>query len=118
MEQYNIDRQTAMDCIGKLHEDLAEQFLAAWKEIPTYGGPVDREIRTYTDGLAYWVRGNDCWDFEVCCHYNLCREPSDPETIHRVSVTSESEGVRFSSRGKIHCFQNQGRTSLDGRMLR
>ncbi|KAF8520670.1 terpenoid synthase [Gautieria morchelliformis] len=68
MEQYNIDRQMAMDCMGKLHDDLVEQFLATWKKIPTYGGPVDREIRTYTDGLANWVRGNDSWSFE-CTRY-------------------------------------------------
>jgi Delta6-protoilludene synthase len=66
MEQYSIDRQTAMDCIGKLHDDLVEQFFATWKKIPTFGGPVDREIRTYVDGLANWVRGSDCWSFEVC----------------------------------------------------
>ncbi|KAF8511105.1 terpenoid synthase [Gautieria morchelliformis] len=68
MDQYNVDRQTAMDCIGELHDDFVEQFLATWKKIPTFGGPVDEDIRTYTDGLANWIRGCDCWSFE-CARY-------------------------------------------------
>ncbi|KAF8520672.1 terpenoid synthase [Gautieria morchelliformis] len=68
MDQYNIDRQMAMDCIGKLHDDFVEQFLATWEKIPTFGGPVDQEIRTYLEGLARWIRGNESWSFE-CTRY-------------------------------------------------
>ncbi|KAF8474316.1 isoprenoid synthase domain-containing protein [Gautieria morchelliformis] len=64
MEQYNTDAQTAMNCLGKLHDELAEQFCDVWMKIPTFGGPVDREIRTYLDGVANWVRANDTWSFE------------------------------------------------------
>ncbi|KAF8481434.1 terpenoid synthase [Gautieria morchelliformis] len=55
MEQYNTDVQTAMNCIGQLHDELAEQFSDVWMKIPTFGGPVDREIRTYLDGVANWA---------------------------------------------------------------
>ncbi|KAF8493609.1 terpenoid synthase [Gautieria morchelliformis] len=64
MEQYNTDAQTAMNYIGKLHDELDEQFCDVWRKIPTFGGPVDREIRTYLDGVANWVRANDTWSFE------------------------------------------------------
>ena len=65
MEQYKTDAQTAMNHIGKLHDELAEQFMDVWRKIPTFGGPVDREVRVYADGLGNWVRGNDTWSFEV-----------------------------------------------------
>ena len=66
MHQFQIDVQKAINWISRLHDDLAEQFLEEWTKIPTYGGPIDREIRTYCDGLGNWVRGNDSWSFEVC----------------------------------------------------
>ncbi|KAK7451208.1 hypothetical protein VKT23_012544 [Stygiomarasmius scandens] len=64
INQFQLDVQKALNWIGNLHDGLANQFLEAWKEIPTYGGPIDREIRTYADGLGNWVRGNDSWSFE------------------------------------------------------
>jgi Delta6-protoilludene synthase len=71
MEQYKTDAQTAMNCVGTLHDELSEQFCDAWMKIPTFWGPVDREIRTYLDGLANWVRANDTWSFEVCRRWSV-----------------------------------------------
>jgi len=64
MHQYNLDTQGAMNWISDLHDDIVDEFLEVWKTVPTFGGPVDREIRTYLDGLGNWVRGNDSWSFE------------------------------------------------------
>nr|BDI63096.1 sesquiterpene synthase [Collybia nuda] len=50
--------------ISVLHDDLVERFLRVWRDIPTFGGPIDREVRTYVDGLGNWVRANDQWSFE------------------------------------------------------
>lgn len=66
MNQFKIDPQAAMNWISDLHDNIATQFLSEWKKIPTFGGPLDLELRTYCDGLGNWVRGNDTWSFEVC----------------------------------------------------
>lgn len=65
MKQYNLDPQGAMDWISDLHDDIVDEFLETWRLLPTFGGPIDREIRTYVDGLGNWVRANDSWSFEV-----------------------------------------------------
>ncbi|KAE9390857.1 terpenoid synthase [Gymnopus androsaceus JB14] len=64
MKQYNLDPQGAMDWISDLHDDIVDEFLETWRLLPTFGGPIDREIRTYVDGLGNWVRANDSWSFE------------------------------------------------------
>ncbi|KAJ6555586.1 terpenoid synthase [Mycena vulgaris] len=64
MHQYHMNAQQAMNWISDLHDDIVKEFLDAWDSLPTFGGPVDREIRTYVDGLGNWVRANDAWSFE------------------------------------------------------
>ncbi|KAJ7049042.1 terpenoid synthase [Mycena amicta] len=66
MHQYDLDVQQAMDWIGHLHDQIVDDFLQAFQELPTFGGPraLDRELRTYVDGLGNWVRANDAWSFE------------------------------------------------------
>ncbi|KAJ7454224.1 terpenoid synthase [Mycena latifolia] len=64
MHQYNMNPQQAMNWISDLHDEIVEEFLSSWENIPTFGGPIDREIRTYADGLGNWVRANDAWSFE------------------------------------------------------
>jgi hypothetical protein len=65
MHQYQMDAQQAINWIGALHDKIVDEFLETWQTFPTFGGPVDREIRTYLDGLGNWVRANDAWSFEV-----------------------------------------------------
>ncbi|KAF7349057.1 Terpene cyclase [Mycena venus] len=64
MHQCNLDTQGAINWISDLHDDLVDEFLLVWKALPTFGGPVDREVRTFADGLGNWVRANDAWSFE------------------------------------------------------
>jgi len=65
MHQFNMDPQAAMNFILDMHDTLATDFLDEWKKIPTFGGPLDLEVRTYCHGLGNWVRANDAWSFEV-----------------------------------------------------
>lgn len=65
MNQFKIAPQAAINYISDLHDKLAIQFLDEWKNIPTFGGPLDLEVRTYCHGLGNWVRANDTWSFEV-----------------------------------------------------
>ncbi|KAJ7474115.1 terpenoid synthase [Mycena latifolia] len=64
MHQYNMNPQQAMNWISDLHDEIVDEFLALWESIPTFGGTLDREVRTYADGLGNWVRANDAWSFE------------------------------------------------------
>ncbi|KAF9038910.1 terpenoid synthase [Hymenopellis radicata] len=64
MHQLDLDLHGALQWISNLHDDLVAKFLEAWNHIPVYGGPLDFEVRTYTEGLGNWVRANDQWSFE------------------------------------------------------
>ena len=66
MRQFEMDSvQSSIDWISRLHDDLVKQFMEEWQKIPTFGGPIDRELRTYCDGLGMWVHANEAWSFEV-----------------------------------------------------
>lgn len=99
MRQFNTDIQAAINWIGDLHDRIAKEFLDEWKNIPTYGGPLDLEVRTYCYGLGNWVRANDSWSFEVSSFkylrtlLNFC---------DRVSVILESKVFRFRNLGRSH----------------
>ncbi|KAF9034651.1 terpenoid synthase [Hymenopellis radicata] len=64
MHQLGLDIHSALQWISNLHDDLVAKFLKAWNHIPVYGGPLDFEMRTYTEGLGNWVRANEQWSFE------------------------------------------------------
>lgn len=69
MRQFDMNVGSSIDWISRYHGDLVRQFMEEWQKIPTYGGPIDREVRIYCDGLGNWVRANDSWSFEVRCYY-------------------------------------------------
>ncbi|KAF8912642.1 terpenoid synthase [Mucidula mucida] len=64
MHQLRLDIHGALQWISDFYDDLVAKFLRAWNNIPVYGGPMDFEVRTYTEGVANWVRGHDQWSFE------------------------------------------------------
>lgn len=74
MHQLRLDIHGALQWISDFYDDLVAKFLRAWNNIPVYGGPMDFEVRTYTEGVANWVRGHDQWSFEVqslpYCHFD------------------------------------------------
>ncbi|KAI0784430.1 terpenoid synthase [Abortiporus biennis] len=64
MQQLGLDIHDALRWISHLHDEIAAKFLEAWNHIPVYSGPLDFEVRRYTEGLGNWVRANDQWSFE------------------------------------------------------
>ncbi|KAJ7071627.1 hypothetical protein C8F01DRAFT_974399, partial [Mycena amicta] len=66
-----ISTQQAMNWIGDLHDQMVNNYLQAFQELPTFGGPpvLDRDLRTYVDGLGNWVRANDTWHYEVSRYF-------------------------------------------------
>ncbi|KAF7356309.1 Terpene cyclase [Mycena venus] len=65
MHQFSMDVQATMNWISDLHNSVVDKILKLWRDVPIYRGPMDRQVRTYVDGLANWVRANDSWSFEV-----------------------------------------------------
>lgn len=65
MVQENTDIHGALEWISKLHDDLAEKFLSNYKNMPSFGQPIDEWVNRYINpGLGNWVRANDQWSFE------------------------------------------------------
>ncbi|KAJ7474192.1 terpenoid synthase [Mycena latifolia] len=104
MHQYNISPQQAMNWISDLHETNVNEFLALWASIPTFGGPLDREVRTYADGLGNWVRANDAWSLRFVflppeTDRKLTVEYTEP-ALFRHARSRDSEHVHCADAGK------------------
>ncbi|KAJ8593639.1 terpenoid synthase, partial [Rhizopogon salebrosus TDB-379] len=64
MHELDTDINGAMLWIADLHKETEMKFLEAMAALPTWGEPIDSQVRKYCDGLASWVRGNVEWSFE------------------------------------------------------
>ena len=64
MYQLDLGPQAAADWIGAWADGVARDFLRCRAALPSWGPEIDRQVRQYVEGLAYWVRGNDDWSFE------------------------------------------------------
>ncbi|KAG6915082.1 hypothetical protein DXG01_013552 [Tephrocybe rancida] len=64
MHHERIGLNAAMRWIGDYHSSLEQDFLNGMKSVPSFGEELNPKVRRYIDGLANWVRANDCWDFE------------------------------------------------------
>ena len=62
--QFGMTVQEAMDWIGEYHRALELAFMEQYRQVPRWGGPVDREVAQYIDGLGRWLRANEEWNFE------------------------------------------------------
>lgn len=69
MHELKTDLNGALDWVSKYHDDIAGQFLEAFRNLPSWGKPLDAEVARYVDGLGRWVRANDSWSFEVCIFF-------------------------------------------------
>ncbi|KKY32392.1 putative terpene synthase metal binding domain protein [Diaporthe ampelina] len=79
MAELDFGVQEAIDWIGRLHDELANDFRAEYARVPslfTESEAVNLEIRLYADALGNWVRANDQWSFEVWFHASLQRSYS------------------------------------------
>lgn len=68
MAELDLGVQGALDWIGRLHDELENEFLAEFARVPsltTESEAAKHEIRLYVDAIGNWVRANDQWSFEV-----------------------------------------------------
>ncbi|KAK0622812.1 terpenoid synthase [Immersiella caudata] len=67
MKEKGLSLQETYDWIGRYHDDVADEFLRLYKDLPPFpdeSEQVNREIWEYVYGLGNWVRTNECWSFE------------------------------------------------------
>lgn len=64
MHEFKVDHIGAMDWLEAHIKEDVRRFLANYARLPSWGEDIDRRLKTYIDGLGYWVRGNDSWSFE------------------------------------------------------
>lgn len=64
MHQFHVGVHDAMDVIAEWHQRLADEFLALYRALPSWGPEIDAQLVRYVDGIGNWVRANDAWSFE------------------------------------------------------
>lgn len=59
-----VGPQEAVNRIGRWHDEVLQDFIDTYANLPSWGSEVDRQVHQYVEGLAQWVRGADDWSFE------------------------------------------------------
>lgn len=60
-QQQRCSLEKAMQCAATLHDDEVRAFVALEARLPSWGEPLDTEVRRYVDVLKYWMRANKDW---------------------------------------------------------
>lgn len=68
MHHLHLDLSGALNWVAEYHSSVQTKFLSTLSTLPSFGPEIDKDVRRYIDGLAYWVRANECWSFE-CARY-------------------------------------------------
>lgn len=65
MNEKGINLEGALDWVAKYHEQILSEFQAQYQALPSWDAAIDPRVKTYIEGLAYFMRGIDCWAFET-----------------------------------------------------
>lgn len=64
MNEQKCDLHDALSWVEDTYRSTRNKFLMLWTEIPLWGPEMDVIASHYLHGIANWVRGNECWNFE------------------------------------------------------
>ncbi|KAF9528057.1 terpenoid synthase [Crepidotus variabilis] len=64
MQQYGFHLQDAFNWLGTYSDKIVAGFNKNIAVLPSFGDDMDLRVRTYVEGLAQWIRGEDDWSFE------------------------------------------------------
>ena len=64
MHKKSLSLRSALEWISDLHDTFLNEFLSTYTHLPS-ALLTNPEAMTYIEGLGYFVRGADCWCFEV-----------------------------------------------------
>lgn len=59
-----LDVQGAIDWAGNMHAEMVKRFNKLFGEIPSYGDPIDQDVKIFMNGMAHWTGANVQWSFE------------------------------------------------------
>ncbi|KAH7928453.1 terpenoid synthase [Leucogyrophana mollusca] len=62
--ELDLDVTNAMRWAANYHAEFRDKFIDGLKRVPSWGPTLDRDMQYYLNGIAHWVRGNTCWNFE------------------------------------------------------
>ena len=66
MHELDTDLNGALDWVSRYNDDNVEQFMEIFRNLPSWGEPLDAQVGSYVEGLGNYVRAHDSWCFEVC----------------------------------------------------
>lgn len=89
--EYSLDLQSALDCLGSLADCLVLRFRRDRRELPSWGPVLDSQVNMYINGLGNWVRGNDCWCYESRRYYGENGE--HVKETRKIELRLEEEGL-------------------------
>ncbi|KIM35056.1 hypothetical protein M413DRAFT_32803 [Hebeloma cylindrosporum] len=69
MVEKDLDIQGAVKELERYIAGVMAEFLDNAANLPTWGEEMDGKTKAYVDGLAQWIRGNDCWSFETTRYF-------------------------------------------------
>jgi Delta6-protoilludene synthase len=64
MNEKGLDLDGALNWVGEYHGNILSNFQAQHRLLPSWGPDMDPIVDAFVEGLAYWIRGHDCWSFE------------------------------------------------------
>ena len=68
MHHHQTDLNGALQDTQTLCDAHVSRFLSSVNALPSFGTANDERLKFYSDGIAQWARGEDCWSFE-CRRY-------------------------------------------------
>ncbi|KLO13037.1 terpenoid synthase [Schizopora paradoxa] len=93
MGEKGMSMQEATDFLGKEIMLRVNQFSESWKEMPSFGEAVDKEVQIYISGLAKWHIGNVVWSLETPRYFGVERQ----EVKKTLVVDVKEPGDKFDS---------------------
>ncbi|KAI9435079.1 terpenoid synthase [Lactarius indigo] len=64
MNEKGVDLNGALDWFMQHHGDMFDKLLEQHQKLPSWGPDLDPVVARFTEGVARWMRGHDCWSFE------------------------------------------------------
>lgn len=92
MNEKKVDLHSALDWVAEYHELVLSEFQAQHRVLPSWGPIIDRNVQTYVERLAQFIRGIDCWAFETERYFGTKGREVQKQRI--VTLLPEKEVMR------------------------
>ncbi|KDR68480.1 hypothetical protein GALMADRAFT_78470 [Galerina marginata CBS 339.88] len=69
MVEKQLEIQAAINELERRAAEVLSAFVCNRENLPSWGEEIDRRVKIYADGIAYFVRANEAWSFETCRYF-------------------------------------------------